>query len=48
MSGDPWADDPDRTTRREAYMTEAEFFDELDLLAVAYAVDVVRGPEPRP
>ena len=29
-------------------MTEQEFLDELDLLAIAYAVDVVRGPEPRP
>lgn len=29
-------------------MTEREFFDELDLLAIAYACDVVRGPVVRP
>lgn len=31
---DEWADDPDRTTRREAYpsLTLPAFLDELDLL----------------
>jgi hypothetical protein len=48
MKRDPWGDDPDRTTRRET-LTEAEFFAELDLLALAYVVDVVRDPkEARP
>lgn len=32
MTRDAWADDPDRTTRRETYLTEQQFDDELALM----------------